>query len=373
MGIIADILRRHAGAALSACTHPVPERWYRVLRRITSCRTVRMGGCVDACPDCGHSEFAPYSCRDRLCPVCRGSEASSWLEARRDELLPVRYFHFIVTLPPAYSRAVHDHPEVAGKELMQAVAEASQAVAAEHHGGQLGILAVLHSWGRNLSWHAHVHCLIPGVVLRTDGSYKVLRGKFLLPLAAFKKIFPPILTRRFRKAITGFDPPGRVWRQKWNAKVRACVEGPAIVLRYLARYVRGGPLHEAQILRADDQQVAFRYLDHRTKNITVWRGAPEAFVRRYLQHALPRGLHRIRYYGFLGPSRRRDLHALQVAMLARFAPSALAPPPRITGIAASPPCPVCGSTRPRVRQHLSPALAFLRFGHLSRAPPPIAS
>ncbi|MBT3297210.1 MAG: hypothetical protein HOJ57_22680 [Lentisphaerae bacterium] len=373
MGIIADILRRHAPAALSACTHPVPLRWYRALRRITSCRTVRLGGCVDTCPDCGHGEFAPYSCRDRLCPVCRGSEAASWLEARRGELLPVPYFHFVVTVPTAYSRAVRDCPHAAGKELMQAVAEASQAVACEFHGGELGILAVLHTWGRNLSWHAHMHCLIPGVVLRPDGSYKVLHGKFLLPLPAFKKIFPAILTRRFRKAIPGFDPPGQVWRQRWNAKVRACVEGPGIVLKYLARYVRTGPLHEAQIVHVDDQQVAFRYLNHRTSKVEVWCGAPEVFVRRYLQHALPRGLHRIRYYGFLGPSRRRTLRALQVGMIARFGPSALAPTPQDDGSSASLPCPQCGSTRPRVRQYLGFALAALRFGHLSRAPPCMAS
>jgi len=372
VGIIADILRDHADAALSGRTSSTPDRWHRAVQRITACRTVRMGGFVDCCSDCGHGEFALYSCRDRLCPVCRGSEASSWLEARRAELLPVRYFHFVVTVPPAYSRAVHDHPKAAGKELMQAVAEASQAVAAEHHDGELGILAVLHSWGRNLSWHAHVHCLIPGVVLRTDGSYKVLRGKFLLPLAAFKKVFPAILTRRFRKALPGFDPPGSAWRQKWNAKVRACIEGPDTVLKYLARYVRSGPLHESRIVRADDEQVAFRYLDHRSGKITRWEGTPGVFVRRFLQHALPRGFHRIRYYGVLAPSRRQDLRALQTGMIARFGPSALGPAPQSVVSSPTPPCPRCGSTCPRIRVYFSPCTVFTTFLPLSRGPPRIA-
>jgi hypothetical protein len=373
VGVIADILRRHAPVALTNCARRVPARWYRAVQRIIRCRTVRMGGCVDTCPDCAHAEFVPYSCRDRLCPVCRGSEAASWLEARRRELLPVKYFHFVVTVPTAYSRAVHDHPQALGKELMQAVAEASQAVAADRHSGELGILAVLHTSGRNLSWHAHVHCLIPGVVLRADGSYKVLRGRFLIPLGAFRKVFPAILTGRFRKALPGFDPPGRVWRQKWNAKILAYLKGPDIVLKYLARYVRSGPLHEAQIQRADDQQVAFRYLDHRTKKVKVWRGVPETFVCRYLQHALPRGLHRIRYYGFLGPSRRRVLRSLQVALASRAAPSALAPEMPERPDPGPLPCPVCGSIRPRVRRHIGPALALLRFGNLSRAPPRLAS
>ena len=283
MGIIADILRRHASAALAGSTAPVPGRWYRAVQRITSCRTVRMGGCVDTCPDCGHVEFAPYSCRDRLCPICRGSEARSWLEACRTELLPVPYFHFVVTLPPAYSRAVNDHPEATAGELLGAVAEAAQAVAFERYGGELGILAVLHTWGRSLSWHAHVHCLIPGVVLRPDGSYKILSAKFLLPLGAFKKLFRAILTRRFRDVIAGFAPPGRVWRQKWNAKVRACIEGPRIVLRYLARYVRSGPLHEAQIVRADDQQVGMAI----AVGIRVAPDPPHRSVREELPHTAP--------------------------------------------------------------------------------------
>jgi len=217
-----------------------------------------------------------------------------------------------------------------------------------------------------------VHCLIPGVVLRPDASYQVLRGEFLIPLRAFRKVFPAILTRRFRKALGGFDPPGRVWRQKWNAKVRACLEGPDIVLRYLARYVRSGPLHEAQIVCADHEQVAFRYLDHRTKKVKMWRGVPETFVCRYLQHALPRGLHRIRYYGFLGPSKRRVLRALQVALLAEAAPSVLAPLPKAHCSPVPLPCPQCGSVRPRIRRYMSPPRACLRFGRLSRAPPRIA-
>jgi hypothetical protein len=371
VGIIAGILRRHADAALSRCAQPVPAHWYRAVHRITGCRTVRLGGYVDYCPDCGHGEFAPYSCRDRLCPVCRGAESSAWLEARRAELLPVPYFHLIVTVPSAYSRAVHDHADAAAGQLMGAVAHALQAVATDprHHGGQLGMLAVLHSWGRSLSWHAHVHCLIPAVVLHPDGSYTVLGSRFLLPLPAFKKVFRAVLTRRFRRAIRGFDPPGSAWRTRWNAKVRACIKGPGIVLNYLARYVRCGPLHEAQIIGHDDQQVAFRYLDHRTGTIRVWRGTPEVFVRRYLQHALPCRFHRIRYYGFYAASRRRQLRALQTALIARFGPSALGSVPAAPPALPPQPCPCCGSVRPRTRVYLPPGAVSVTFAPLNRGPP----
>ena len=272
MGIIADILRRHGWEYLHAPGAPASAAQRRAALRITACRTGRLGGHVEYCADCDELlEFTPHSCRDRLCPVCRGAEAHAWLEARRAELLPVRYFHVIVTVPTAYSRAVRDHPARLGGELMAAVAEALQTLAANptQLGGELGILAVLHTWGRKLNWHAHVHCLVPGVALHSDGSLAVVGTHFLVPVGAFRKVFPAILTRRFRAALPGFDPPGRVWRTPWNVLIRPCDEGPRVVLNYLTCYVRSGPLHEAQIPKADDHEVVFRYLDHRSGKVEV--------------------------------------------------------------------------------------------------------
>ena len=340
MGIIAEILRRHGSRPDAATRLPAAQR--RALHRVTACRTGRLGGHAEYCLDCAElAEFIPHSCRDRLCPVCRGSEAHGWLQARQAETLPVRYFHVIVTVPTAYSLAVRDHPRRLGSEFMEGVAEALQALASGPHGpgGELGILAVLHTWGRNLAWHAHVHCLVPGVVLQAEDTFGLIRTRFLVPLCAFRKVFPAILTRRFRKVLKGFDPPGRVWRSPWNAEIRPCAEGPRIVLKYLTRYVRSGPLHESQIVQADDTQLAFRYLDHRSGTLQVWRGTPAVFVERYLQHALPHRFHRIRHYGFYAPGRRRDLRALQVAMLGRHAASALAPPPPPRRPPPQRPCP----------------------------------
>jgi hypothetical protein len=370
VGVIAEILRQHGlgpGAApgLSAAQH-------RALYRITACRTGRLGGHAQYCPECaGLVEFTPHSCRDRLCPVCRGAEAHAWLEARQAEVLPVRYFHAVVTLPTRYSHAVRDHPERLGGELLAGAAEALQEVAGGPHGpgGELGILAVLHTWGRNLGWHAHVHCLIPGVVLRAEGTFALIATRFLVPIRALRKVFPAILTRRFRKALPGFDPPGSAWRTPWNVHIRPCDEGAQVVLKYLTRYVRSGPLHESQILQADDHAVAFRYLDHRSGTLQVWRTAPEAFVARYLQHALPRRFHRIRHYGFYAPGRRRDLRALQVALIARYRPDALAPMPAPRPAPPPQPCPHCGSTRPRIRTRLPPPRPTVLYDIAWRAPP----
>jgi len=288
----------------------------------------------------------------------------------------VRYFHAIVTVPTACSQAVRDHPARLGGELLAAVAEALQTLAAnpQRQGGELGILAVLHTWGRKLNWHAHVHCLVPGVALRSDGSFAVVGTRFLVPVGAFRKVFPAILTRRFRAALPGFDPPGRVWRTPWNVLIRPCDEGPHVVLNYLTRYVRSGPLHEAQILKADDLQVAFRYLDHRSGRVQVWRGPPTAFVARYLQHALPHRFHRVRHYGFLAPGRRRDLHALQIALIARYGPSALAPEvPHPAAVTEPRPCPYCGSTRPRHCGAIPPCRPGVTYAVTWRAPPSPAS
>jgi hypothetical protein len=137
--------------------------------------------------------------------------------------------------------------------------------------------------------------------------------------------------------------------------------------------VRSGPLHESQILQADERQVAFRYLDHRSSTVQVWRSTPEAFVQRYLQHALPHRFHRIRHYGFYAPGRRQDLRALQVAMLARYSPSALAPEPARLCAEVAEPCPYCGSTRPRLRVRFRPAHLAGIVPVTWRAPPAKAS
>ncbi len=370
VGVIARILRQHALGPGAAPGLSAAQR--RALYRITACRTGRLGGHAQYCPDCGElAEFIPHSCRDRLCPVCRGPEAHAWLEARQAEALPVRYFHVIVTVPSPYSLAVRDHPRRLGGELMEAVAEALQQLAAGPHGpgGELGLLAVLHSWGRNLGWHVHVHCLVPGVVLHPEGTFELIRTRFLVPICAFRKVFPAILTRRFRKVLKGFDPPGRVWRTAWNVQIRPCEEGPGVVLKYLTRYVRAGPLHESQIVQADDHAVAFRYLDHRSGTVQVCSTTPEAFVARYLQHALPPRFHRIRHYGFYAPGRRRDLRALQVALIARYRPQALAPTPAPPPAPPPQPCPHCGSTRPRTRTRLPPPRPAVLYDIAWRAPP----
>ena len=179
---------------------------------------------------------------------------------------------------------------------------------------------------------------------------------------------------RFRAALPGFDPPGRVWRTPWNVLIRPCDEGPRVVLNYLTRYVRSGPLHEAQILRADDDAVAFRYLNHRTGKVEVLSCKPAGFVARYLQHALPPRFHRIRHYGFLAPGRRRDLHALQIALIARYGPSALAPElPHPAAVAEPQPCPYCGSIRPRHRGTIPPCRPGVTYAVTWRAPPLLVS
>ena len=357
MGVIAQIVRAHGQAYLEAAGERAPLAQHLAVHRLTACRSGELGGHAEYCPDCGGLvEFVPHSCRDRLCSVCRGPEAHAWLEARQRELLPGRYFHAVFTLPVAYSEAVRSDPQRLGGALMEAVAEALQRLAGDPQrlGGELGITEVLHSWGRSLSWHAHVHCLIPGVVLHPDGTCSEVRTRFLLPVQALKKVFRAIVTRRFRAARPGFDPPGSAWRKPWNLVIRPCDEGPGTVLGYLTRYVRSGPLNEAQIVQADEQCVAFRYLDHRSGKVRVLRSTPMQFLGRYLQHALPYRFHRIRHYGFLAPSRRDDLHRMQVALLARYTASCLAPETVPCGPAPIQPCPHCGSLRPRIRVHLRP-------------------
>ncbi len=249
-----------------------------------------------------------------------------------------------------------------------------RAVCADNVGKALHAVALELGIAKTVTPHGLRHaCRVPGVALRSDGSFTVVDTRFLVPVGAVRKVFPAILTRRCRAALPGFDPPGRVWRTPWNVLIRPCDEGPHVVLNYLTRYVRCGPLHEAQIPKTDDDEVAFRYLDHRTGKVEVLSCAPAGFVARYLQHALPHRFHRVRHYGFLAPGRRCDLRALQIALIARYGPSALAPEAsRLPPVTLLQPCPYCGSTRPRHCGTIPPRRPAIFYAANSRAPPPDA-
>jgi hypothetical protein len=189
---VADVFRSHGSAFLDQFAEVLSPEQRRALSDITACRTAALGGHVEECDRCGHRQIAYNSCRNRHCPKCQATAAAQWMEARQAELLPVEYFHVVFTLPAALGPIALQNPREVYGLLFKAAAETLEQIAAdpEHLGAEIGFLAVLHTWGQNLQYHPHVHCVVPGGGIASDVSrWVACRPRFFLPVRVLSRVF----------------------------------------------------------------------------------------------------------------------------------------------------------------------------------------
>lgn len=313
---VADVFRLYGDAYLQKFGPAMPPSHRRALDDIRHCRTEVLGGHVYGCDRCGHRQYAYHSCKNRSCPKCQGDDAEVWIEQRRQELLPVPYFHVVFTLPKELRLIVRRHQKTLYGVLMKAAAQALMKLAEDprYVGGRLGILAVLHTWTTTLAYHPHVHCLVPAGGVTEDDCWVSARKGYLVPVKALAVVFRGIFLGMLRKTLPGQDVPDSVWTKPWVVYCKPAVQGSERVLRYLARYIHRIALANSRLVRIEDGQVTFRYQvrkEHRWKTMTL----PAAeFIRRFLQHVLPRGTHKVRYYGFWNPSHRALLREIQLGI-----------------------------------------------------------
>lgn len=308
---------------------------------IESCRTAALGGHVARCENsaCGHTHVAYNSCRNRHCGRCQGSAARDWLDAREAELLPVPYFHVVFSLPHLIGDIAYQNKAVVYDLLMKVSADVMLTIAAdpEHLGAKIAITSVLHTWGSALMHHPHVHMIVPGGGLSPDGS-KWIRGsaKFLLPVRVLSALF----RRRMLEALVVAHKAGRLQffndlahlagaaaftdhlaplkAKRWHVYAKRPFGGPQAVLAYLARYTHRVAISNRRLIKLDTAGVTFKFKDYRIdgpgrqKVMTVH---PHEFIRRFLIHVLPKGLHRIRHYGLLTNGQRKANLALARALL----------------------------------------------------------
>ena len=372
---VADILRRYGGAYLDRFGEAVPQSHRCVIRELVNCRTEALGGHVYVCNGCGHQHFSYHSCRNRHCPKCHGHDMEDWLAARHDELLPVPSFHVVFTVPQELRRIIRAHPGQFYGVLMKAAAKALMKLAADPHyvGGKIGILAVLHTWTRTLEYHPHVHCLVPGGGVSPDGSWIPSRPDYLVPVKALSKIFRGIFMDLARKALPDITLPKSIWKQSWvvysKATVQGAGRGAGRLLDYLGRYVHRVAITNSRIISIDGGRVVFRYRKvAETAAKTMSLDAHE-FIRRFLQHVLPRSVHKVRYYGLWAPSNRALLRRIRDELTEHQTDLAVRDPlePQPSKPVRSPrpregqPCPHCGEG----------VLVWLAaVPRSSRAPPP---
>lgn len=356
MSVLADWLVRRAAAWLDGF-RPVLPAVRRALHAILRCRTPALGGHVYRCGACDETDFSYHSCHHRACPRCGGAGTAAWTARQQARLLPVPYFLATCTVPEALRPVFAARPEVVHALFFTAAAQALQSVAANprHLGAELGLIGVLHTWGRQLQHHPHLHFIVPGGGLAPDGTWRAAkRSDWLLPGDAVAAALRAGMDEALRHAAPDLHAqvPAAAWREGWWVHWQPAGSGENVV-QYLARYVRRTAISDERIVAATDDSVTFRYTDSATQEKKTCTLTADEFMRRYLQHVSPPGQHRVRYFGWLHPSakaRRLKVETLLAVVIVVKETAAEPPPWQLR-------CPHCGE------------FALVRTGNLPRGPP----
>jgi hypothetical protein len=393
---VADIFRTHGPAWRAAQRGHLSLGQLKVMSAIEQCRSAALGGHVLRCAGCGADQVAYNSCRNRHCPKCQSSAAQRWLDARQADLLPVEYYHVVFTLPAPIADIAYQSKAAIYGLLFDLAAEVLLTIAADpkHLGARIGATLVLHTWGSALTHHPHVHAVVPGGGLASEGKrWVACRPGFFLPVRVLSRLF----RRRFLEELLKVHQAGKLqffgehaaladakafktWlvplrRCEWVVYAKRPFAGPQAVLAYLSRYTHRVAISNSRLLAMDERGVTFKWKDYRvkdgakgkTRNKTMTLGTDE-FMRRFLLHVLPGGFHRIRHYGLLANGGRRASLALVRELLhvvpAQVPTAGLAEQAGVLPTAA-PPAFVC--------RHCGHAMVIMQTivrGGAIRAPPP---
>ncbi len=398
---VADILRDHLDGYKARYNLSLVQQ--KAVQAILNCRTAVLGGHVDCCTSCGHVTAISYnSCRNRHCPKCQWSAQQRWIRNRMEELLPVKYFHLVFTLPQELNALVSSNEAKLYGLLFQSVWQTLEQLCGQKEwlGAQPGMIAVLHTWGQNLSLHPHLHCIVPGGGLAADGETWVKRpDKYFLPGRVMSRLFRGKFLHRLKAmhAAGELDFFGQaaelqeqvkfrqllrlLYKKEWVVYAKQPFGGPEQVVNYLGRYTHRIAISNRRIENIADGKVIFSYKDYRKegqkKSMTL--DAVE-FIRRFLQHCLPHGFQKIRYYGILSTrNRKTKLANLQKCLDYQ-------PPVTVIHALTEPnkdkvTCPACGKNtiqslvlpvlRMKFGQQRNDTLPMLKIGILpgQRAPP----
>jgi hypothetical protein len=322
---MASVIERFEPAYLARHGASIPQPHLDAMARMLACRTLALGGHLLQCGGCGAKDFAYHSCNHRVCPNCSGGKGQAWLDERREDLLPVDYFHVVFTVPEALRRPIRTHQRVVYPLLLRAVGETLLEVGRKHVGGMIGAMMVLHTWTRTLEYHPHVHCLIPAGYVDAQGQWHGVSRSWFAPQKVLASVFRAKLVALMRAAVEGLQLSGTIFHTPWVVHVDQPHHGVDRVLKYLARYVHRGPLSERRIVEVSSTHVTFQYRDRERTAWKTMRLKGTEFLRRFLQHVLPKYLHKVRYIGFWRRSNRPQLREIRKTLLERAGLSTAAP------------------------------------------------
>lgn len=325
---VADIFRAYGPAYRESHAQEMPLRHLRAMRAIEICRTAALGGHVDECDHCGALRISYNSCRNRHCPKCQGLDKERWLEARKNDLLPVRYFHVVFTLPEELRPLALRNQEAIYQILFRASSQTLKELTrdSKHLGGHSGFIAILHTWSQTLMDHPHLHCIVTAGGLSLDGKRWIpCKKDFFLPVKVVSRLFRgkflAYLKKAYKKGRISF--PGNIaplkekssfrallntlYGQEWNVYCKPSFRDAETVMEYLGRYTHRVAISNDRLVKIEADQVTFKYRDRndngQTKLMTL--DASE-FIRRFLLHILPDGFVKIRHYGILSNRNRKS-------------------------------------------------------------------
>jgi hypothetical protein len=356
---VSDILRKHIGDYQSQ--YPLWSEHRKIVSDLLNCRTAHLGGYVERCDTCGTVRITYHSCRNRHCPRCQHMPRERWLEKRKDEILPVSYFHVVFTLPHELNTIILNNKKVMLNILFKAASQTLLTFGKNELGGKLGFIATLHSWDQKLKAHFHLHCLIAGGAVSKDGAcWTPCQGNYLFNKKALSMVFRGKFmhyTNHARQCeklkLAGNEYKklkNKLYAKKWIVDVRDPVKNPEHVLEYLARYTHRVAIANSRIRVIKDGMVTFTAKNrkkNKTESVTI---TAVEFIRRFLLHSLPKGFVRVRHYGYLANrNRSANLNTIRYLM-------GLSPPPakemasleemmrKLTGIDITT-CPCCNKGR----------------------------
>ena len=368
---LAAVLRAGIQSSLPA----LPKQHWRILNALLACRTPSLGGHRYLCQECGRTHFVPHSCRNRHCPLCQGAAARDWLAKQEAALLPVSYFHLVFTLPHVLNPLIQQNQRVLYTLLFSAATQTLLEFGQNRFDVQLGITAVLHTWSQTLLDHYHLHCIVTGGGMSTDGSKwvgtpphylfavralsVVFRGKFC---AGLHQIYADGRLE-FHGKLTALSKPAayqrllhEARRHKWVVYAKRPFAGPRQVLAYLSRYTHRVALSPKRLLALDEQtqMVTFAWKDYADSDKKTMRLETGEFLRRFCLHLLPERFVKIRHFGFLSNRRRKLCVAQARALLRDILPTPPSPTSEPFKI-----CPYCGSCSLRLVEIVAPLPAMV--------------
>jgi hypothetical protein len=363
---LGDIVRDYGPAYRAQFGQRMLPSQLAAMQAIEQCRTEALGGHVYICPACGTKRYSYHSCRNRHCPTCQHDAAQTWLSRQQELLLPVPYFLVTFTLPAELRDVAYRHQRTLYNLLFRASAAALMQLARDPRflGAQIGMLGVLQTWTRDLRYHPHLHYLLPGGGLADDGrSWVTAKPDFLIHVKPLAALFRAKLRAALRQTALWSEIPTVTWQQSWVVDCRPVGTARA-ALKYLAPYIFRVALSNNRIVRLANEQVTFRYTNGESGQTAYCTLPVQEFLRRFLQHILPKGFVKVRYYGLFRLGNRRSLARLrsQLYLLQHIAASAAPAPAASDASTRVMTCPSCG-------QPMRPERVLARH---NRGPPQLA-